>query len=832
MLMKKILALSVFFVVGLLIFSVIPGNASGDEKLKATYGWAGKILYIYATDKPVANEWKNYMEDKGYDVELLPVDGLLNAHYYQYDIIMIGNDTQGKWDESLARVIKMSRVPAIGIGLGGLEIFGDMGLSIRWGSSMVIDNAGDLYVPKKLTVYREPNDITAVPGIMSALSTGVKSYGIYGPILNSSLTTIYAYDSGFQQHAMIVQEDIYMYFGLNASPSIFTTEGDALFSNILHHLIYSFVTIFPTTRPITLDGINTGITEWFGQKRIGMGDNYTYLSEDGDYFYIYMRLKNSSSNDYMVSWFETTNNKTPGTDVGCFYVILSEYQHGVKVRRATGFSTTGNNWSLFEDPDGNNITAAWVFDSAVLTAEVRIKKSYMGIEPGKARHIGFGATVGPSLKSFPETFDWKNATSSTTLLSINHWLGYKENIYSAYMEGSPTMDGHVDDAEWACASWYYKYSPQENLSYIGFMHNESHIHLRAWMENTSGLDAIYLFFDTNSDGGSSPQTDDIEIWGGESPSGVFMNMHRGTGTGWGSTQAYPYRYAFGYSDSKLYLEMEIPFSILGITSGEYKDIKFGFLFSYNSGGDQAKVPYNLFYLNPDSWNMTLYPRDHWNTNKPGALDAPELVTSVTIDGTIVNFEWEDSFMYASTLSNGKGIWMMFKNDGTYLYIATKYYSPVPNSLTYVNFYFDVNYDHAGMPGNEDYFMRVRYDGTLQEFQGTGSGWQLVSRSGWSAYTNNVSNWWEIEMRIELSKFGISPGDNKDVGFMVMVNDYGKLQEYWPVADSSTSLLSYTRLTSSNNWGNPNEIPEINTAMIMVITLGIMAVSAIVRKRRL
>ncbi len=818
-----IIAGMVFLIIGLaftptLFFSYNLNTGIGVR----AYGDNGLILYIYGNNKTLASEWKDYLENNDYEVELLPVDGLLNAYYKRYNLIIVGADTYGMWNSNDVERIKLSRVPVVGIGRGGLQIFTIIGLDIKSGNCMTITNANNMNITKRFSIYSEPNFISNIPGTLKPYTTSDSIRAVYKMDLNKNTSVIYAYDNNFTLHATIVQQDLYLYWAYELSPIWLTSDGDALLENILYHMMVNFVVVPEALKAVTMDGKVSYSLEWVDGRNISFsGGNYLLMKEDQKYLYFYMHLDNSTTDgDYMYIWFEMTNNKTMGTDVGCFYVLLSEGWKSVKVRKKLFYTPPGSvtGWSGFEDPDGTNISAAWVLGTDHHTAEIRILKSYLNLSYGSRHYLGFGVkVVTTNTQRFPTYFDLSAAYTATTMISENNWYGHFESIMSKYRASSPAIDGQINYDEWYASSWHTTVNLAGQSCKIRAVHTNTTLYLGLAMTNTTGYDKMYIFIDADGNGGNAPQTDDIEIWGGESPSGFYLLENKGTGSDWNTSTTYSDSYAFSYYYGYLELEITIPYDKLNITTGIYKSIRIGFKFTYNSSSNYTDLPGSIAFDNPTTWNLRLYPMDIWETNRVDALDAPESLFNVNIDGSAdYNTEWRDAYYYSGGLSNGKAISIAIKNNGTHLLIATWYFSPNATDYTYIEFYFDAHYDHTGAPDTDDYCFRVAYNGSMKEFVGSGSEWIMHSTtSGWTAATQNISYIWNVEIAIEYSKLGITPGSDTDLGFMIFVSDYGKHHEYWPAALNSLNLSKYARITSSNNWGSPT-IPEIDVSYVLLL----------------
>ncbi len=810
-------------------------NKSYIKAATKSYGSNGTILYIYGTNKSLAYKWKHLLENHSYAVHLLPVDGLINVQYSNYDLIIVGDDAY-PWNASDAYILKMSRRPVIGIGWGGYRCFNTMQLDIGIHTSTYSTYSQVVKVPKNLTVYKEPVHISVATGELQLYTQPLSVWRkvIYTPSINPrkylSIANYYSYDI----YSEIIQEDRFVYWSFRQAPVYLTEDGENLFFNIVYYLLENTVKLPYLQYPVTLDGNFTGAmisSEWIDAAYRGFDSyNYTYFKEDEDYLYIMMSVKNSSSSDYdfVQIFLETTNNRTVGTDIGCIKIILYEQFNGVRYSWKQYYTPPGDTtgWSSYYLPDGTNISAAWYITSDFLRAEVKIKKSYLNIQRNHTWILGFAIrwASGGYEKKLPSTMAWTDASSWGTLISKQHWKGQYEYVVAKYWYDA-SIDGYLESNEWYGASSYYKRLPSGYYFKIMFMHSEDRLYLGGYFTNNTtyqNLPMLYICFDCDANGGTAPQTDDFELVIGKSWNSPYLKEKVGTGSGWSAaTNLTDGEGVVRLTSSTIYFEVALNFSKLNISAGAYKEIKISLRVWFGTD-DEIVLPPERNYNVPDTWNVTLYSPNYWQYNVVDALDAPESLYDVTIDGNLftTSYEWKDAYEYNIELPNGKTATLYIKNNNTHLLLGFSYYNPNPYPTTHISFYFDSHYTHTGNPQPEDYCFRVYYNGTLDELTGTGSGWTSTTPSGWVAATQNISNYWYIEVSIEYSKLGITPGTDEDVGIALYIYDYGRVNKYWPDMPTNIYLDKYNRLTSSNNWGSP-PVPEINLIAILLLILPAM-----------
>ncbi len=811
----------------------VMGEVSGAEMPTQTraYGSEGKILYIYGNNKTLADDWRSYLISLNYSVDLLPQNGLKNAEYKNYNMVIVGTDAIYIPSKEALNMYR-SNVPIIGTGYGGGRFAPVLGMTAHfyYGNTHTYEISA-----LNLSIYHTPSEVSGVPGNIQLYNTlGDGIYLITKSDRNSNDTLFFGNWTGDSTYSPMAQINNYLFYGYTQSPKELTNEGNTLMKNIIYYMDKNHgynVYIPRMISRITMDGKFTNIFEWYGAHFIKLDDtwdNYTGIFEDENYIYLYLQVVNTSSNyDYLSVHFESNNSRNSTQQQSTFYVLLSESSGGV-LYRDVGAS---GSWSSFKHPDGVNITAYWVFGSQYCTAEVKLLKSYMGLDKNGDNLLGFGMQY-TNITNYPSTLNFRNPSTYLTAYSQYHWKGQYEEISTPSSYISPIIDGKMNADEWNGASQYYLQDKTSNIIYIRSMADGSYLYLGGYLTNFSGKEStIRFYFDPNGDGGSAPQTDDIRFWGSKlSNDTLIAKESHGTGSGWSIGEA-PTNATIKLTmrGSYVYYEMKIPLNVLGITSGTFRDVHMR-VHTYINGYGYT-VPYDSDYLKPDEWTLLLTSPSAWGNNNM-TFDAHN-GTAVTIDGNMSGGEWDDAFHCTYPVSNTlKNLDMYMKTSGDKLYILAHYLNPTPSNNTNIQLGFDVDYNHDGSPKSGDFAIKIAFNGDIKEWHVSGGNWVYATPSGWSFAMNNSTSSWTIEIAIDYSKLNIITGNAKDIGVIVYMVDDGAGAQNEPTDGSWFDTSTWSRITSSDNWGESTEVPEFSDGLLaMMLIVVFVAVAVVARKRR-
>lgn len=812
----------------MLIFSsliTLGGGANGKEIKNSAMADYRQILFIY-DNTTLAGEWMDYLDGLGYHmVNFLPYNMTRNVEYEDYALIIIGTDSHAVNPVDL-KIMLRSHIPILGAGYGGIYAYASMGYPANY----AIYSTNQLVVKKNLSVYNTPHQIAGVPGTLTLFDNSAsRMYLGRKSSLNDNQSLCMGFYYNNLDYAPIIQIKNFVLFGYTQSPAHLTSDGDNLLSNLIHYTYYYYAMNVPITKAqykITTDG-TPYISEWYPSMKVPV-EHYSYVSmvEDPDYLYIWIHMTNSTySNDFVDVWFERDNNRTVGIDTSVFYIVFEEY-YGLSYREANGY----NSWSSFKRFDGINFAGNATYTSSHMDAEIRVSKHYLGIARGSNNIMGFGVMyqLNGVIGAYPNTFSWQDAQTAITTYSEYNWNG-ELNYLNSKRWASINVDGLYNGDEWLGASHYpLKMYEDGNPYQINVCHDSNNLYIGGYIPNATGsYSSIYLYFDTNGDGGAAPHTDDFEIWGGKSSSGTFtVSEHYGTGTGWGTVQTLTNAdMKFKMRATSVHFELRISFSKLGITPDSYKEIRMQI--ALNIAGAVNRIPRDAQHTVPDTWNLVLYSQALWDTDQM-TMDAREGY-SVNVDGDL--YEWSDSsFFYKAPTPMGKHITVLVKHDAEHLIIGLRYIKPNDAGNTNLQLGFDVGHN-GGSPETRDFVIMIYHQGSAREFQGDPSTgwWSEVAPSGWNyAMDNSSTTGWTVEIAIEYSKLGITSEMPLQIGFILYMYEDSVGYSLFPVGGMFGDLSTWNTITSSDNWGE-EVIPEFGT--LGVIILGTVVAAMVIMKRR-
>jgi len=170
-------------------------------------------------------------------------------------------------------------------------------------------------------------------------------------------------------------------------------------------------------------------------------------------------------------------------------------------------------------------------------------------------------------------------------------------------------------------------------------------------------------------------------------------------------------------------------------------------------------------------------------------------TSPTIDGILSTGEWDDASTIQLSAINGI---VHFKHTDTHLFVA---FSDPIGYYNSTGIYLDLLHDGGSAPQMDDIW--IHGSAAAFEFKGDGSTWQMVAPSDWNYIANSAN-----EFSISLSKLGITPGNNVNMGILFSFLDWSTTHDEitWPSG-------GYANCNDPNSWAT----------LIMKVTTGIDAI---------
>ena len=214
-----------------------------------------KILYIYKDNTEYANDYKNFLENKGYSVSLINMNHINSSFLTQFDLIIIGADTgvSNTWSNYTACLIVFeSARPIIGISGGGASFFDNISLKIGWGECWIVPSISTVKSGNISGIlFNTPNTFKNNT-VYTLYSVKCSAYSVYVPNKTSDLTLIGREESSTTHYPVIMQNLTYVLWGIEYDPINMTYYGLNLFINIVNFLIVTHApseTVIPPSIP-------------------------------------------------------------------------------------------------------------------------------------------------------------------------------------------------------------------------------------------------------------------------------------------------------------------------------------------------------------------------------------------------------------------------------------------------------------------------------------------------------------------------------------------------------------------------------------------------------
>ena len=196
-----------------------------------------KVAYIYSYNNHVAGSFESLLESYGCSTTSIRLNDVQEISLYPYDLIIVAEDNQyeeASNDPNIVAAIENSGKPVVGLGNGGYDFFGLLGLSIGnpyggHGSKNSIK-----VVDPNSSLFNTPYSIEIPEDRALQLYTETNSIGIYlWPTVPETITVFgnEVDDAGY--FPLVMQHNRYMLWGFSESPQKMTEVGKTLFINVV-----------------------------------------------------------------------------------------------------------------------------------------------------------------------------------------------------------------------------------------------------------------------------------------------------------------------------------------------------------------------------------------------------------------------------------------------------------------------------------------------------------------------------------------------------------------------------------------------------------------------
>lgn len=196
-----------------------------------------RIAYVYGSDAEATESYRSLLMSYGCPTTLLGVDDVTTAALDSHDLIIVANDTQDEttWsDPNVVAAIEDSGKPIAGLGDGGYDFFGLLGLSIGNPMGGHSSQNSIKVVDPNYPLFSRPYSIEIPEDLALRLYTETNSIGIYlWPTIPETVTVFASEADDIGYFPLIIEHDWYLLWGFTESPQKMTEIGKDLFINVV-----------------------------------------------------------------------------------------------------------------------------------------------------------------------------------------------------------------------------------------------------------------------------------------------------------------------------------------------------------------------------------------------------------------------------------------------------------------------------------------------------------------------------------------------------------------------------------------------------------------------
>jgi hypothetical protein len=220
-------AFKILLVATLIIITMVPMATAVETGIG--------LAYLYSDDTASAKYYTSLLVDSGYQADIVPLGKIADSDLSKYNVIIIGPDTT--WNDiTSVDAIKNSNRPLIGLGEGGYELFGHIGLGSGYPNGWHGSENSIYVTDPSHEIFQEPNSIEIPDDGILQLYESSGHVGIYIPSASTEMTMLGRETGNKEHYPLLLEDNKYIFWGFTASPESMTDNGKLLFINILAYM--------------------------------------------------------------------------------------------------------------------------------------------------------------------------------------------------------------------------------------------------------------------------------------------------------------------------------------------------------------------------------------------------------------------------------------------------------------------------------------------------------------------------------------------------------------------------------------------------------------------
>jgi hypothetical protein len=213
------------------------GTREASMSLETQGMFLPRVAYVYSYKNEVAESFDSLLEAYGCAITLIRVNDVPETPLESYNLIIVADDTryEDTWnDPNTIAAIEDSGKPIVGLGDGGYDFFGVLGLSIGnpyggHGSKNSIE-----VVDPNCSLFSTPYSIDIPEDRALQLYSETNSVGIYlWPTIPETVTVFGNEVNDYGYFPLVMEHNRYILWGFTESPQKMTEVGKTLFINVV-----------------------------------------------------------------------------------------------------------------------------------------------------------------------------------------------------------------------------------------------------------------------------------------------------------------------------------------------------------------------------------------------------------------------------------------------------------------------------------------------------------------------------------------------------------------------------------------------------------------------
>jgi hypothetical protein len=213
------------------------GTRQGSMSLETQGMLLPRVAYIFSYKDEAAESFRSLLGAYGCPTKLIRLDDVPAAHVDSYDLIIVANDTQSAsvWnDPSTAAAIEDSGKPIVGLGAGGYDFFGLLGLTIGKPNGAHGSNNSIEVVDPNSSLFSAPYSIEIPDDRVLQLYTETNEIAIYlWPTIPETVTALASEANNTGYYPLVMEHNRYLLWGFREPPEKMTEVGKTLFINVV-----------------------------------------------------------------------------------------------------------------------------------------------------------------------------------------------------------------------------------------------------------------------------------------------------------------------------------------------------------------------------------------------------------------------------------------------------------------------------------------------------------------------------------------------------------------------------------------------------------------------